>query len=349
MRSSTKGSLAALAAVAATLASLLCLPLLVVTADGSGGRPSTDPHGIPGRVLAAYRASEGWCPGLRWQLLAAIGEVESAHGTTRRAMADAATGRVTPAILGIPLDGRPGARALPIGTWLGWSGLAGPWQQAVGPMQFLPGTFSAWAVDADGDGVADPHDIDDAAATAANYLCGGREGAVADEREALRRYNDDAAYVERVLAVTETISSAGGPMLCPVAGPATFTDSWLAPRSGGRRHLGVDIFAAGGTPVVAPVAGEVELRADTLGGLSFHLWGDDGSYYYGAHLSRYEGVGGPIKAGAVVGYVGRSGNAVGTAPHLHFEIHPGRRRGMASSPVNPTTTTERACRPSPGH
>jgi murein DD-endopeptidase MepM/ murein hydrolase activator NlpD len=349
VRSSSKRCLAALATVVAPLASLLCLPLLVVSAGGSGGGPSTSAHGIPGRVLAAYRASDGWCPGLRWQLLAGIGEVESAHGTTRRAMAEAATGRVTPAILGIPLDGRPGVRALPIGTWLGWSGLAGPWQQAVGPMQFLPGTFSAWAVEADGDGVADPHDIDDAAATAANYLCGGREGAVADEREALRRYNADAAYVERVLAVADTIGQASGPMLCPVAGPATFTDTWLAPRSGGRRHLGVDIFAAAGTPVVAPVAGEVELRADTLGGLSFHLWGDDGSYYYGAHLSWYEGVGGRIEAGAVVGYVGRSGNAVGTAPHLHFEIHPGRRRGMASSPMNPTPATGRACRPSPEH
>ncbi len=349
MRSSTKGWVAAVAAVVAPLAGVLCLPVLVVMAGGSGGGHSGGGDGIPGRVLAAYRATDGWCRGLRWQLVAGIGAVESGHGTTGGATADPATGRVAPAILGVPLDGRPGVRALPIGPWLGWSGLAGPWQQAVGPMQFLPATFNAWAVDADGDAVADPNDIDDATATAASYLCGGRDGAVADERAALRRYNDDAGYVERVLAIADTIGRTSGPMICPVAGPATFTDTWLAPRSGGRRHLGVDIFAPVGTPVVAPVAGEVELRADTLGGLAFHLWGDDASYLYGAHLSRYEGVGGHVEAGAVVGYVGRSGNAAGSAPHLHFEIHPDRRRGMASSPVNPTAATERACRPSSGH
>ncbi|MDP9440673.1 MAG: M23 family metallopeptidase, partial [Actinomycetota bacterium] len=216
-------------------------------------------------------------------------------------------------------------------------------------MQFLPATFSAWAVDADGGGAADPNDIDDAAATAANYLCGGRAGAVGDERATLRRYNDDDAYVERVLTAAETIGRMEGPMLCPVTGPVIFTDTWLAPRSGGRLHRGVDIFAAAGTAVVAPVPGEVELRADALGGLAFHLWGDDGSYYYGAHLSRYEGVRGHVDAGAVVGYVGHSGNAVGTAPHLHFEIHPDRRRGTPPSPVNPTAATAQACRSSSEH
>ena len=60
-------------------------------------------------------------------------------------------------------------------------------------MQFLPGTFDAWAVDQDGDGVANPHDIDDAVATAASYLCRGKEGAITDEAAALRRYNNDGS------------------------------------------------------------------------------------------------------------------------------------------------------------
>ncbi|HET7487950.1 MAG TPA: peptidoglycan DD-metalloendopeptidase family protein [Acidimicrobiales bacterium] len=340
-----KGWVAA-AVVAALAAGVLVMPLAVAVAGGS--RAAAAPvAGIPPRVLAAYRAVDGWCPGLRWQLVAGVGAVESGHGTSGGAVADPANGEVAPEILGIPLDGRAGTRALPIGTWLGWFGLSGPWQQAVGPMQFLPGTFSAWAVDADGDGVADPNDIDDAAATAANYLCGGRAGAVVDEAAALRRYNDSADYVARVLAAAHAIAGASGPMLCPVAGPTTFTDTWGAPRSGGRRHQGVDMFAAEGTPVVAPVAGVVELRADSLGGLAFHLWGDDGTYYYGAHLSAYEGTPGHVEAGTVVGYVGNTGDATGGPAHLHFEIHHGRRRGDPPAPVDPTPAAAAACRSHP--
>ena len=168
-----------------------------------------------------------------------------------------------------------------------------------------------------------------------------------DERAALRRYNNDEAYVARVLAVADEIGAgagAGGPIVCPVAGPTTFSNTWLAPRSGGRQHKGVDMFAEEGTPVVAPTSGEVELREDPLGGLAFHLWGDDGSYHYGAHLSGFAGVAGHVGAGTVVGYVGRTGNAVGTQPHLHFEIHVGRSRGGPPNPVDPTGAVEAACR-----
>lgn len=323
----------------------MCLPLLAVMAAGGASAPATGAvGGIPDRVLAAYRAGDGWCPGLRWQLLAGIGAVESRHGGSGGATVDEVTGEVAPPIYGVALDGSPGVRALPIGPWLGWSGLAGPWQRAVGPTQFLPATFTAWAVDADGDGVADPHDIDDAVATAANYLCGGRAGRIDDERAALRRYNADDAYVARVLAIADGLGAGVGSIVCPVAGRTTFADTWLAPRSGGRQHKGIDVFALEGTPVVAPAAGEVEFRADALGGLAFHLWGDDGTYYYGAHLAAYAGAAGDVGAGAVIGYVGRTGNAADSAPHLHFEFHPGRARGAAPTPVNPTPAVAAACR-----
>ncbi len=81
------------------------------------------------------------------------------------------------------------------------------------------------------------------------------------------------------------------------------------------------MMAPSGTPVYAPVAGTVTHRSNRLGGLSFHLNGDDGHYYYGTHLSAY-GNGGRVSAGTVVGYVGNSGNARYTAAHLHFEVHP---------------------------
>jgi murein DD-endopeptidase MepM/ murein hydrolase activator NlpD len=121
-----------------------------------------------------------------------------------------------------------------------------------------------------------------------------------------------------------------------VQGPHSFVDTWGAPRSGGRRHKGVDMMASTGTPVVAPVSGNVTHRGNSIGGLSFHLYGDDGNYYYGTHLSAY-GNAGYVSAGTVVGYVGDSGNARGI-PHLHFEIHPG-----GGAAVNPTPTVRAHC------
>lgn len=123
--------------------------------------------------------------------------------------------------------------------------------------------------------------------------------------------------------------------LCPVPG-STFIDSWGAPRSGGRSHQGVDMMASAGTPIYAPVAGEVSHRGVSLGGLSFFLYGDNGNTYFGTHLSGYA-ASGHVVAGTVIGYVGATGNANGIN-HLHFEIWPG-----GGSPVNPYPTVAAAC------
>jgi murein DD-endopeptidase MepM/ murein hydrolase activator NlpD len=130
----------------------------------------------------------------------------------------------------------------------------------------------------------------------------------------------------------------GGSFICPVQGPVSFIDSFGSPRSGGRAHKGVDMLSPRGTPTVAPVSGTVSHRGNSLGGLSWHLNGDDGNYYYGTHLSAYanEGIG-HVQAGTVIGYVGDTGNAKGT-PHLHFEIHPGH--GAA---VDPYSTVRKYC------
>jgi murein DD-endopeptidase MepM/ murein hydrolase activator NlpD len=124
--------------------------------------------------------------------------------------------------------------------------------------------------------------------------------------------------------------------VCPVR-PSSFVNSWGAPRSGGRTHKGVDMMAPIGTPAVAPVSGTVQHRGNTIGGLSYHLYGDDGNYYYGTHLSAY-GQGGRVSAGTVIGYVGDTGNAAGI-PHLHFEIH----IGGAGNAINPYPTVRAAC------
>jgi murein DD-endopeptidase MepM/ murein hydrolase activator NlpD len=126
------------------------------------------------------------------------------------------------------------------------------------------------------------------------------------------------------------------PWQCPAPG-SSFVDSWGQARSGGRRHKGVDMMAPQGLPVVAPVSGVVTYRGNSLGGLSYHLDGDDGNYYYGTHLSRYGEQSGRVEAGTVIGYVGSTGNA--STPHLHFEIHPG---GQGSA-VNPYPAVATYC------
>ncbi|MGH8936895.1 MAG: murein hydrolase activator EnvC family protein [Acidimicrobiia bacterium] len=117
-------------------------------------------------------------------------------------------------------------------------------------------------------------------------------------------------------------SSVG--LSCPVAGFSTFTDTFGAPRSGGRVHLGVDMMAARGTPVVAIESGTVRLHVSWLGGISIFLGGDSEDEYFYTHLDGWAGgmSSGDWVAGAeLIGYVGSTGNA-GT-PHLHFEHHPG--------------------------
>jgi len=129
----------------------------------------------------------------------------------------------------------------------------------------------------------------------------------------------------------------GGRWACPVQGPHQFTDGWGQARPGGRRHLGVDLFAARGTPVVASVGGTVAHTMGARAGLAFYLTGDDGNTYYGAHLDSL-GPSGRVEQGTVLGTVGSTGNAMGTTPHLHFEIKPG-----GGDPVNPYPTLRAWC------
>jgi murein DD-endopeptidase MepM/ murein hydrolase activator NlpD len=117
----------------------------------------------------------------------------------------------------------------------------------------------------------------------------------------------------------------------PVSAPFNFSDTFGAPRMFGTKyahtHQGVDIFGTYGSPLYATSRGVIARKAvAVLGGNKLWLVGADGTQYYYAHLSAYapgieDNV--VVEAGQVIGFLGDSGNAKGTPPHLHFEIHPG--------------------------
>lgn len=116
----------------------------------------------------------------------------------------------------------------------------------------------------------------------------------------------------------------------PVAGETNFVDTFGAPRPGGRRHEGTDVFAPTGTPVRAVDDGRVTQHLnDPLGGNVARLEAADGSTYIYSHLDRFTGSPGAVKAGDELGTVGTTGNARGGKPHLHFEV---LRGGSAVNP-----------------
>jgi murein DD-endopeptidase MepM/ murein hydrolase activator NlpD len=158
-------------------------------------------------------------------------------------------------------------------------------------------------------------------------------------KEEAQRRAELAADAAAARSASPTVIRVPGSWLCPVQGPVAFTDSFGAPRGGGRRkHQGVDMMSPRGTPVVASVSGAVRRSDNGAGGIAYYLEGDDGNVYYGAHLQSYVGGTGSVEQGTVVGYVGNTGDAAGGPTHLHFEIHPG-----GGAAVNPTGTVSQHC------
>jgi murein DD-endopeptidase MepM/ murein hydrolase activator NlpD len=135
--------------------------------------------------------------------------------------------------------------------------------------------------------------------------------------------------------------AAGGPSgnlqgyVFPVLGTSNYTNDWGAARaSTGIPHQGNDIFADEGTPLVAVADGELNrVGWNSIGGYRLWLRDSYGNTFYYAHLSAFSPLaidGAQVKAGDVLGFVGHTGDAQYTPPHVHFEIHPGD--GAATNP-----------------
>lgn len=162
--------------------------------------------GVPAPAMRAYGAAtlqeardDPSCR-LGWTTLAGVGWVESQQGTIdgRTLQSD---GVPSSPITGPALDGGSTVAAIP--------DAAGGWARALGPLQFIPSTWRQWAADGDGDGRADPQDLDDAALAAAHYLCasGGDLSTGAGWSAAIYSYNHSAAYVRSVYAAAQAYAA----------------------------------------------------------------------------------------------------------------------------------------------
>lgn len=190
-------------------------PAAVVYAPGTLGIPST--------ALAAYRNAEQQMSvaapecGISWNLLAGIGRIESGHANGG---ATDARGNVLQPIYGPALDGTlPGNEVIVASNAPGRVVYA----RALGPMQFLPGTWSRYAADGDGDGRADPQNVYDATLAAARYLCSGGMNLREQSQvlTAILRYNNSMAYAENVMGWAAAYATGVAPVdLPPIVGPA---------------------------------------------------------------------------------------------------------------------------------
>ncbi|HUO36580.1 MAG TPA: lytic murein transglycosylase [Mycobacterium sp.] len=190
-------------------------PLAVVNSVGS--------LRIPAIALAAYRNAERMMAladpacGVSWNLLAGIGRIESMHANGG---ATDARGTAVYPIYGPALDGSlPGNEV--IVQSMGPTGRP-TYARAMGPMQFLPGTWARYASDGDGDGKADPQNIFDASLAAARYLCSGGLN-LRDPSQvltAILRYNNSMPYAQNVLGWAAAYATGVVPVnLPPITGP----------------------------------------------------------------------------------------------------------------------------------
>ncbi len=191
-------------------------------AIATSAEPSAAQLAIPAGVLRAYQRAADRINratpecGLRWEILAGIGKIESNHARGGQLDSDGDT--VTP-IVGPVLNGAGPIAAIRDTDDGRWDGDP-VWDRAVGPMQFIPGTWRTYGVDGSGDGEANPHNVWDATLSAGEYLCAGGADLTTDAglRSALLRYNRSTTYVTSVI---NWINAYADGSFQPTAGGAT--------------------------------------------------------------------------------------------------------------------------------
>jgi membrane-bound lytic murein transglycosylase B len=217
--------------------------------------------GIPAAALAAYQRAETVINtadkscNIPWQLIAAIGRVESDHGRVNGNSLNS-NGLATPGIFGIPLNGSNNTARISDSD-AGLYDSDSKFDRAVGPMQFIPSTWRVVGVDADSDGERNPQDIDDAALASAVYLCSGDDdlSAEAGQRDAVFRYNHSNSYVDLVLSIMNAYMSGDFTSVPNGTTSAGFfvpdpTPPAAPGKQGGPKQSG----PAGGGPATAPVS-----------------------------------------------------------------------------------------------
>jgi hypothetical protein len=294
------------------VAALAGLAALVSGGSSNSSPPdASQPSGharadIPARMLTLYQKAAPTCPGLSWSILAAIGKIETNHGRHPTMISSAG---------------------------------------AVGPMQFMPTTFPAYAhpVPPGGANPPTPWDPVDAVYAAARLLCanGARDGRRL--RRAIWHYNHSWDYVNLIEATAKTYrTTISGPAVPPVPRGSPVSAGYgrpspLNPKTGqGRwasgRHTGIDYAVTTGTPVRAAWNGTVTTAADQGAyGRAVTIRHPDGTYTLYAHLSEtLTERGQKVTPGQLIGHSGNTGNTTG--PHLHFETRTGPAYGTDTDP-----------------
>ena len=186
-----------------------------VAVDNPWLRETSEKSGIPKRVLQAYVAATVWAAqrspqcGLSWNTLAGIGKIETDHGRYKGASVND-SGEVTPHLFGVQLRGEGTAHIRD--TDGGRLDGDRTHDRAVGPMQFIPTTWNHVAVDGNGDGTKDPHNIDDATASAAAFLCANNRNLsdLNGYTDAIKAYNPSDQYVRDVANEAQRIAQVVG-------------------------------------------------------------------------------------------------------------------------------------------
>jgi hypothetical protein len=297
----TKGPFLALVLlfVAPVIGVITVVGFLIVVITGAASASSSPPSpsaaalaDIPGNLLPVYQAAAKRC-GMPWAVVAAVGKVESDHG-------------------------RSTAQGVQSGA-----NFAG----AAGPMQFLAGTWDAYGVDGNGDGVANVYDPLDAIHGAANYLCATGAGDPARLRKAIWHYNHAEWYVNKVLAQAAeyeaaAASAVAGDYTVPLAAstPGLNLPAMAKPH---HDYPAWDFPTPTGTPVLAAAGGLVAATTSSGAcGNGVIIDGADGHRYTYCHgvstgVTRAQSV----TVGQQIMLSGSTGRSSG--PHLHFEIRVG--------------------------